>query len=291
MHDQFKNEKCAACGMKFFEDEDIVVCPECGTPYHKECWNRVGTCVHSAEHGNFEWKGETEKLKEHFENIESAQNARRENDPQLEIIHAESFDEYREIMNKRLLEREKDMGEVDGVTPAEMLRFVGKNGHYYLPVFREFIKNGKIMKMNFAAFLMFPLHCFYRKMNLFGVIVTAVFFFFSELRIILFNSFGLAEGDNGVGTLIYYASMVAAMAINMFILMFFNYFYFRTMLKKIKSIKQQYTNESYESILCRIEAAGKPGIFYSVAFSSCTVLAMLLILQVINNMLGISLYS
>ena len=29
MHEQFKNEKCAACGMKFFDDEDIVVCPEC----------------------------------------------------------------------------------------------------------------------------------------------------------------------------------------------------------------------------------------------------------------------
>ena len=43
MHEQFKNEKCAACGMKFFDDEDIVVCPECGAPYHRECWNRVGT--------------------------------------------------------------------------------------------------------------------------------------------------------------------------------------------------------------------------------------------------------
>ena len=62
-------------------------------------------------------------------------------------------------------------------------------------------------------------------------------------------------------------------------------------MKKIKSIKQQYSSESYDSILCRIEAAGKPGLFYSVAFSFCTVLVMLLILQIINNMLGISLYS
>ena len=183
------------------------------------------------------------------------------------------------------------MGEVDGVTPAEMLKFVGKNGYYYLPVFREFIKHGKIMKMNFAAFLLFPLHCFYRKMNLFGVIMTAVYFFFSELRIIMVNSFEFAQSDNGIGTMIYYASIAAAMAINMFILMFFNYFYFKTMLKKIKSIKQQYSSESYDSILCRIEAAGKPGLFYSVAFSFCTVLVMLLILQIINNMLGISLYS
>ena len=24
MHDQFRNEKCAVCGMKLFEDEEIV---------------------------------------------------------------------------------------------------------------------------------------------------------------------------------------------------------------------------------------------------------------------------
>lgn len=53
MHEEFKNEKCAACGMKFFDDENIVVCPECGTPYHRECWERIGTCVHSAEHGSY----------------------------------------------------------------------------------------------------------------------------------------------------------------------------------------------------------------------------------------------
>ena len=193
MHDQFRNEKCAVCGMKLFEDEEIVVCPECGTPYHKECWYRAGLCVHSAEHGAFEWKGESQKLKEHFENIETAQNEKKENDPQFEIIHAESYDEYREIMNKRLLEQEKDMGEVDGVTPEEMLKFVGKNGYYYLPVFREFIKHGKIMKMNFAAFLLFPLHCFYRKMNLFGVIGTAIFFLFFDWD---FSFWGTAQKRN-----------------------------------------------------------------------------------------------
>ena len=64
MHEQFKNEKCAACGMKFFDDEDIVVCPECGAPYHRECWNRVGTCIHSAEHGSYEWKGDSAELRE-----------------------------------------------------------------------------------------------------------------------------------------------------------------------------------------------------------------------------------
>ena len=36
--------------------DDIVVCPDCGTPYHRECWKKVGVCVHQADHAaGFEW--------------------------------------------------------------------------------------------------------------------------------------------------------------------------------------------------------------------------------------------
>lgn len=106
MHEQFKNEKCAACGMKFFDDEDIVVCPECGAPYHRECWNRVGTCIHSAEHGSYEWKGDSAELREHLENVESARiNKPETSEDGFEIFHVESYDEYREIMDRKLLEQ------------------------------------------------------------------------------------------------------------------------------------------------------------------------------------------
>lgn len=70
--------------------------------------------------------------------------------------------------------------------------------------------------------------------------------------------------------------------------MFFNYFYLKTAVRKIKTIKQQYPDESRERILARIEAAGKPGIFYAIAFSFCTTIAMMLVFQLINNTLGIS---
>ena len=31
------NEKCISCGKEFTKDDDVVVCPECGTPYHRGC--------------------------------------------------------------------------------------------------------------------------------------------------------------------------------------------------------------------------------------------------------------
>lgn len=52
----YKGNTCPVCKQKFKEADDIVVCPDCGTPYHRECWKKVGVCVHRADHAaGFEW--------------------------------------------------------------------------------------------------------------------------------------------------------------------------------------------------------------------------------------------
>lgn len=52
----YKGNTCPVCKQKFKEADDIVVCPDCGTPYHRECWKKVGVCVHQADHAaGFEW--------------------------------------------------------------------------------------------------------------------------------------------------------------------------------------------------------------------------------------------
>ncbi|MDE6709797.1 MAG: hypothetical protein K2J76_04850, partial [Oscillospiraceae bacterium] len=42
--------RCMVCSEKFTEEDDIVVCPECGTPYHKECYKKEGSCVNTVLH-------------------------------------------------------------------------------------------------------------------------------------------------------------------------------------------------------------------------------------------------
>ena len=50
---------CPVCGEKFKDDDDVVVCPDCGTPYHRACWQKTGVCLHQAEHAaGFEWHPE-----------------------------------------------------------------------------------------------------------------------------------------------------------------------------------------------------------------------------------------
>ena len=50
---------CPVCGEKFKDGDDAVLCPDCGTPYHRECWQKPGGCLHQAEHAaGFEWQPE-----------------------------------------------------------------------------------------------------------------------------------------------------------------------------------------------------------------------------------------
>lgn len=48
---------CPVCKQKFKENDDIVACPECGAPHHRECWKQEGHCHFAADHGTpRQWK-------------------------------------------------------------------------------------------------------------------------------------------------------------------------------------------------------------------------------------------
>ncbi len=54
---EYENKRCDCCGEKFQKDDEIVVCPECGTPIHKKCWN--GHCPNEARHAEgFDWEAQ-----------------------------------------------------------------------------------------------------------------------------------------------------------------------------------------------------------------------------------------
>lgn len=63
--------QCKSCGGKFEEGDDIVVCPDCGTPYHRSCWKENGKCINEELHENGKsWKADME------ERVESGEIAR-----------------------------------------------------------------------------------------------------------------------------------------------------------------------------------------------------------------------
>ncbi len=44
-------DTCQLCEKDFAKQDRVVVCPHCGAPYHKVCYDKVGHCVYEAKHG------------------------------------------------------------------------------------------------------------------------------------------------------------------------------------------------------------------------------------------------
>lgn len=48
---------CEGCGKPLTLQDDIVVCPDCGAPYHRDCYKKLGRCIHAPAHAaGYEWK-------------------------------------------------------------------------------------------------------------------------------------------------------------------------------------------------------------------------------------------
>lgn len=55
----YYNQKCPHCKKVFTKDDDIVVCPICGTPQHRECYEEDNKCVNFSKHTqSYVWKEE-----------------------------------------------------------------------------------------------------------------------------------------------------------------------------------------------------------------------------------------
>lgn len=46
----FKGKNCPVCNKIFGEEDDVVVCPRCGAPYHRECYKEKGKCIFTDLH-------------------------------------------------------------------------------------------------------------------------------------------------------------------------------------------------------------------------------------------------
>lgn len=188
---KYTAQKCASCQTLFVEGDDIVVCPECGSPYHRECYLKEGRCINTQLHEAHEiWKPEdTKPLTEDNQAVKEvvcsncgAKSTNRDAFCRqcgcpIDMEKA-TGSMYRRIKEEELAEKygipfsdisfgfgsdiNKD-DDVDGNTVAEYTRYVGSNFFYFIPRFSRFAK-GNRRSFNISAFLFPDLYFFYRKM-------------------------------------------------------------------------------------------------------------------------------
>lgn len=46
-----EGQKCPVCRAYLFDNDDLVFCPDCGAPHHRDCYAAIGRCAYFEKHG------------------------------------------------------------------------------------------------------------------------------------------------------------------------------------------------------------------------------------------------
>ncbi len=188
----FLGNPCPWCGKTFAEGDDIVVCPECGTPHHRDCYKEHSACANEEKHGeNFEWKNSViptihkhEPSEQETGGITICSHCGTENPANsrycLGCGAPVSGERPRVISSEEEFQRERERiitesfsSSFDGISAKEAAIYVRSNVGYFLPRFAAFSKGAKF-DTNFSAFIFSYFYLFYRKMYGLGLAVFAV---------------------------------------------------------------------------------------------------------------------
>ena len=162
----YSNYKCPVCNNQFTEDDDVVVCPECGTPHHRECYIQNGNCANADKHGT------NEPIEVEFVDIE-------ENEETISETEAtEDTAENPQQVVQEIIEEMKG-GNGDYMLNGKHVSFyeaaIGKNQKFYIPHFMVMDKTKKAVSWNIAGFFVPLAWCLYRKMYNFAAIILALY--------------------------------------------------------------------------------------------------------------------
>ena len=175
---EYQKQPCIVCGKPFTAEDDIVSCPECGTPYHRACWQQEGQCINQQLHRSGEsWiaqrKREIEAEKAADRRAEEAEHAAaRERGEAPEGFSNSMYDGVRLDSEDPCLGMDPDET-LGSATIRETAEFIGTNRFYYLPMFRLMKRTGKKISFNFLS-LLFP-HLYFANRKMWGLALLSMF--------------------------------------------------------------------------------------------------------------------
>lgn len=180
-----KKKQCAVCRAYLFDDDDVVYCPVCGAPHHRDCYNTIGHCGYEKYHGTPQQYSKESEYGQPEPEAAAANNrdfqasdttkckvCGREYDdgaPACPYCGAPRMIQNRVITIDMLGGVPGDLDIGDGVTAEEAKRFVMANTPRYIPKFAA-MKAGKKASWNWLAFLLPWAWFASRKMYLYAVI-------------------------------------------------------------------------------------------------------------------------
>ncbi len=215
----YENDKCQYCGEQFAKNDDVVVCPDCGAPYHRRCWEEHGECAFAKEHAEgFVYNRQSkpaqpalpededfiEKIKKEFlkDNEKPSSKTKiceccgsnliTEDGYCVNCRHqqGEPIDEKkrRKAVEKNPFEQVDPDDEILGEKASDISLVIRTNSAKLLPRLKKTDEKKFKIGWNWSAFFFGYLYLFFRKLYKYGVIIILA-------EVLLFNVINVSLGN------------------------------------------------------------------------------------------------
>ena len=200
---RYENEKCSFCGETFKEDDKIVVCPECGAPHHKDCYEKIEKCAFENLHKEgYVWTGSAIQTSEDTISFENERQTKicpvcqAENDADAEdcascgapfLVSRQQTDAKKVNIDGEYISTEEFVDSQNTVTVGEAAVYIKSNSEKFLKSFLRAKFSKTRQRFNLAALFFSPYWFFYRKMYLPGLLfagahIAGMLFFMSLIQ-------------------------------------------------------------------------------------------------------------
>lgn len=203
---------CPVCGIRFDETDDVVVCPICGTPHHRHCWQESGRCINEAKHNEgYVWQmmnttppsffnkrqdvkvcprcGENNAIYEPVcircgERLKNGENNTADTNPfagqnQARVnwqadVNPNAFSPYQNVyaQDAKTLYGEDAM--IEDIPASEVAEYIQKDSAKYVGRMLGMQKSGTKLSWSWASALGSFFWCFYRKMTGLGTLLLLI---------------------------------------------------------------------------------------------------------------------
>ncbi len=226
MLEKYIGEKCIVCGEAFTDADDMVVCPDCGTPYHRTCWLEKGSCINDELHTTGQiWQPAVKESAQEIKNIRCVRcgtenpstmhfcgqcglplngsegdeprpfndvpDAQRENGSNYGFQNAEQSPDGifgAAVPGKTIkLTAQSDIG---GIRLGDFMEYTGRSSFSLIASFIRFAATKGKVSFNLAAFFFPEFYMFYRKMNKKGALILAITFILSLPSLLYYGQTG-----------------------------------------------------------------------------------------------------
>lgn len=158
---------CALCNAYLFEEDDVVYCPVCGAPHHRECYNSIGHCALEDKHGT---ENQYDLLMKKNE-IKTNSKIKPMQNPTADDTYTPGDEIFESLPPMDFLGGVPANLEIEkGITAKEVRNFVISNTHRYVPKFTQLSKKNK-SSWNFIAFFFPAEWLLSRKMYKRGILI------------------------------------------------------------------------------------------------------------------------